>query len=123
MVTADLALARGVPVLAVPGSVRSSASVGTNRLLAEGATPVCDSSDILTALSLQPPDPRAAAAQRPPPPTGLQLVLDAVDWFPTSPNVILDRTGLAPPEAAAALAQLERSGWVRWQGGWWERAP
>lgn len=43
---------RGRPVGAVPGSVRSPASSGTNELLAHGAFPVRDSTDVLVALSL-----------------------------------------------------------------------
>lgn len=43
---------RGIPVGAVPGSVRSPASAGTNALLADGAFPVRDTADVLVALSL-----------------------------------------------------------------------
>ena len=42
--TVDAALARGVAVGAVPGSIRSPTSEGTNALLAEGAFPVCAAS-------------------------------------------------------------------------------
>ncbi len=44
---------RGRPVGAVPGSIRSPASSGTNGLLADGAFPVRDTADVLTALSLE----------------------------------------------------------------------
>ena len=50
--TVDAAMERGVPVGAVPGSIRSPTSEGTNALLAEGAFPVCSAGDILVALSL-----------------------------------------------------------------------
>lgn len=50
--TVDAALARDVPVMAVPGSVRSPASAGTNELLAAGAAPARDVDDVLVALSL-----------------------------------------------------------------------
>jgi DNA processing protein len=50
--TVAAALARGVTVSAVPGSVRSPASAGTNRLLVEGAVPVRDVDDVLTAVEL-----------------------------------------------------------------------
>ena len=45
--TVDAAMDRGVPVGAVPGSIRSATSEGTNALLADGAFPVCSSGDIL----------------------------------------------------------------------------
>ena len=70
--TVDAAVDRGVPVGAVPGSIRSATSEGTNALLADGAFPVCSTGDILVALSLggAPVDvpPAAAAAGRPAPP-------------------------------------------------------
>src|SRR6202011_3567041 len=50
--TVEAAVARGVPVGAVPGSIRSATSEGTNALLADGAFPVCSTADILVALSL-----------------------------------------------------------------------
>ncbi len=44
---------RGRAVGAVPGSIRSPASCGTNALLADGAFPVRDTADVLMALSLE----------------------------------------------------------------------
>ncbi|MGH9302614.1 MAG: DNA-processing protein DprA, partial [Acidimicrobiales bacterium] len=48
--TVESAMRRGRPVLAVPGSIRSPASLGTNRLLRDGAIPALDVEDILVAL-------------------------------------------------------------------------
>ncbi len=50
--TVEAALRRGTEVAAVPGSVHSSASVGTNTLLHEGATPVRGAQDVLDALGM-----------------------------------------------------------------------
>jgi DNA processing protein len=50
--TARAAAARGVPVGAVPGSVRSPASAGTNDLLADGCFVVRDVADVLVAVGL-----------------------------------------------------------------------
>jgi DNA processing protein len=50
--TADAAARRSIPVCAVPGSVKSRASDGTNALLVDGCTPVRDATDVLVALSL-----------------------------------------------------------------------
>ncbi len=50
--TAEAAARRSIPVCAVPGSVRSPASAGTNGLLVDGCTPVRDVDDILTAVAL-----------------------------------------------------------------------
>ena len=64
---AEAAAAAGVTVAAVPGSVRSSASVGTNRLLAEGAQLVRDAGDVLGLLSLaaRPPEIRPPEVRPP----------------------------------------------------------
>lgn len=70
--TVDEALQRDRPVLAVPGSVLSPASRGTNALLVDGAGPVRDAVDVLAALGHPVPgaltgtsrvrDPEAAVA-------------------------------------------------------------
>ncbi len=50
--TAEAAARRSIPVCAVPGSVRSRASAGTNALLVDGCIPVRDATDVLVAVSL-----------------------------------------------------------------------
>jgi DNA processing protein len=50
MLTVAAAADRGIDVLAVPGSVTSSSSVGTNQLLHEGASPARHAGDVLAAL-------------------------------------------------------------------------
>lgn len=50
--TVSSAIERGRQVMAVPGSVTSSASVGSNQLLADGCAPVTGAHDILDALAL-----------------------------------------------------------------------
>ena len=50
MHTVDEAVARDRPVFAVPGPVTSAASAGTNRLIAEGAAPLCATGELLEAI-------------------------------------------------------------------------
>ena len=50
--TAEAAARRSIPVCAVPGSVKSRASQGTNELLVDGCAPVRDAEDVLVAISL-----------------------------------------------------------------------
>jgi len=52
LLTADECLDRDRPLYAVPGSVTSAASDGTNSLLVDGATPARNANDILDGLSL-----------------------------------------------------------------------
>lgn len=56
MITARLATEYNRELLAVPGSIFSSLSAGTNRLIKQGATPVSKSEDILEALSIAIPE-------------------------------------------------------------------
>ncbi len=50
LITADWAAKHGRPVMAVPGSVRSRASVGSNRLIQDGAYLACSAQDVLSFL-------------------------------------------------------------------------
>ena len=107
--------------MAVPGSPRCAASVGTNQLLRDGAAPVTAVDDVLTMLGLDhrrqgelPFDPR-------PLPSGDQaLVLSACEVEPRTLDTIAASTGLSLVDAALAAARLERSGWLVEAGGWFE---
>ena len=46
------ALEQGRPILSVPGNIDRPASVGTNNLIKEGATPITETADILRALNM-----------------------------------------------------------------------
>jgi DNA processing protein len=119
--TVEGAIERGTPVMAVPGSVRSPASVGTNALLSEGCQPVRDADDVLAALDLE----RAGQPAPPPPPPGLTgdetAVLRALDWQATATCEVLRRTGMGLEQVAILLTRLEDAGLVRAGDGWWER--
>ncbi len=120
--TVRAAAERGVPVMAVPGPVRSPASAGTNRLLSEGCAPACEGADVLVALSLETVGSPTRTDHRPAPGPEDAPVLEAVGWEATSTEQVLVRTGLTPSRLAVALTHLEVGGWVRNLGGWWERA-
>lgn len=47
LITADAALEQGREVMAVPGNITSAVSVGTNRLIRDGAVPVLEPADLL----------------------------------------------------------------------------
>ena len=121
--TVRAAIERGITVMAVPGSVRSPSSVGTNRLLADGAAPVTDVDDVLVALSLEGRAPGAGAAGGFAADAELvdDPVLAAVDWTPTATEEVLRRTGLSIVQTTTQLTRLEVRGLVRRRGGWWER--
>jgi DNA processing protein len=129
MYTVEAAAARGIPVGAVPGSIRSPTSEGTNALLADGCFPVCAVSDILVALSLQgvapppPPSPKSAASQgRGAMDLGADRALfDALSSDPVPLDQLARHTGLEISALCGGLERLARAGVARDVGGWWER--
>lgn len=121
MHTVEEAQRRGIPVMAVPGSVRSPAAAGTNALLAEGCHPVADVADVLVALGLGCGQRRARGERRPAPDPMGNEVLEAFDWEPATLDHLAVRTGRSLPELAVALEALQAAGWVRLEGGWYER--
>ncbi|HEX5456084.1 MAG TPA: DNA-processing protein DprA [Candidatus Saccharimonadales bacterium] len=56
--TADFALEAGIPVLAVPGNIKSPSSMGTNNLLKSGAIMASNEQDIFDALKITPERPK-----------------------------------------------------------------
>lgn len=113
LLTVEQAIRRGVDVMAVPGSLRNGAAVGTNRLLADGCAPVCDVGDVTTALGLDTSRTGRAAVRFDDPldATGGE-VLAAVDDGPTSLDEVVARTGRSVGEVSAELSRLELRGLV-----------
>lgn len=114
-ITADRALDYGRPVLAIPGSRRNPAAAGCNALLADGAQPLLDPSDVLVALGLTPGGRRLWAsapstADRPPASAAATAVLKALAGEAAHPDQLASRTGLDPGQVALAVEELAASG-------------
>jgi len=134
--TVKAAAQRGVAVTAVPGSVRSAASSGTNALLVDGASPVRDVDDVIAVLELaiaghpeiarvRPHRPssqaeRSEGATGAPNPVAAK-VLQALDQDPVSLDTVVGRCGLSLGEVALALEQLTDCELAASEGGWWSR--
>jgi DNA processing protein len=105
----------------VPGSPRNRAAAGTNALLRDGAAPVTGVDDVLLALGLDTRRAAAASFDPRPLPRGVEAdVLTACRDDPRTLDDVVVTLGLSMTDAAMALARLERSGWVRESGGWFE---
>lgn len=114
LLTVDEAVRRDRQVMAVPGSVRNPAAVGTNELLAAGCAPVCDVDDVLVALGLGPgvASTTGADAVSPPVPAHLAEVHGAIDDGPTSVDQLVARVERPVLEIVTHLAELVAGGWV-----------
>jgi DNA processing protein len=135
--TVKAAIDRGTLVAAVPGSIRSSASMGCNALLVDGAAPVRDVDDVMAAVELavsgrpEIVPPRTAVApsavldegptpRRPSSPVASRTFV-ALDQDPASLDTIVRRSGLPLADVAVALEQLAEAGLATGSGGWWCR--
>ncbi|MCU1356705.1 MAG: dprA [Acidimicrobiales bacterium] len=129
ILTAGEAVARNVPVLAVPGHPTAPASAGTNDLIADGAILARDIEDVLVAVGrggaldvvggpvgegegdgLRPPDGPDEAAV---------LAVLGVDALVL--DEVLARAGLSLADGSLALAGLEAKGLLERRGAWFER--
>ena len=132
--TAEAAARRSIPVCAVPGSVYSRSSSGTNELLVDGCTPVRDVDDVLAAVALArqgrgmlPAAPvdvkRRREASRSAPTDRVQRsVWEAVDDTPTPVETVLLRTDLSLAALTMAGEELIEAGLLTAGAGWWARA-
>jgi DNA processing protein len=115
------AVRRDRPVMAVPGPIRSPASAGSNRLLADGCAPVCGLDDVLVALGLSPGRSRPARERRAEPDADGHRVLDALGWQAANLEQLAVRTGIAVGPLLVTLERLRAAGWVDGRDGWFER--
>jgi len=133
LITADAALEQGRDVLAVPGNITSHTSVGTNRLIRDGAIPVLEVEDLLglypeagespngdgatNRRTVEPPEPDLTLT-----PTE-QRILGVMGTAPALVDELAARAEVPVPEALSALFTLELAGRVeQWSGGRFARA-
>jgi DNA processing protein len=113
---------RGRTVMAVPGPVRSPASLGPNQLLSEGCPPCRDHEDVLVALGLATESAGGGAEDR-----GLSLtlpaaaVLDAFEWTSSTVDDLARRSGCDVATVSVALSELLEARQIRPRGGLFER--
>ena len=117
LITANYALEQGREVLAVPGSILSAQSRGTNRLIADGAIPVCSAEDILQALNLEWLDSQREVQRIAPENPLEQAILDALRDGPRHVDDLGRTLDLDAATVTSTLAFLELKGHVRAVGG------
>lgn len=110
LITAEQALAQNREVFAIPGSILSPASQGTNRLIQEGAKLVRNYTDILQELNLTIVVRQAEIGQFSPANNVESAILGQLSSEPNHIDEICRRSGLSMPEVSSALAMLELKG-------------
>ena len=104
----------GKPVFAVPGSIYSPDSAGTNRLLHEGrARAACSGADLVQALGLQASAAPEAEIRQPDPMTDTERrVLACVGPQPLGVEELCVRSGLPTASLLSTLMKLQLTGRV-----------
>jgi len=111
LITVGHALDLGVEVFAVPGSIDSPQSEGTNRLVRDGAGVVVSIEELLRALNLT-DDAAPAAARMAALPPAFQALLEAMGPESATVDQLARAAGLDVSVALGALASLEMEGWA-----------
>lgn len=116
LITANFAVQENRDVLAIPGPITSSNSMGTNLLIKQGATPVTETKDILEALGVE--QVTEETRER-----GSQLneeerkIFDALKEESLHVDGIIEQTGLAAAALNTLLTTMELEGKIRHLGG------
>ena len=116
-ITADFAAEQGRDVFAVPGSILTNASAGTNELIQDGAKLVTQPEDILEELNLMMVSQQVEARQALPADETEATLLSNLSSEPTHVDEIRQRVQMPVSEVTSALALMELKGMVRQVGG------
>lgn len=116
LITAHQAAEQNREVFAVPGSILSLASEGTNRLIQEGAKLVRNYADILEELNLTIVAQQAEIKEFSPASEVESAILKQLSSEPNHIDEICRRSGLTMPEVSSTLAMLELKGMAKQVG-------
>lgn len=116
LMTARLALEYGREVMAVPGQALSEKSVGTNRLIKDGACLIENADDVAAALSLE-KAPVSRTEKEDSPAAALtgdeSLIWRALEMEPVHIDRLIEKTGIGVMRASSLLLEMEFKGLVR----------
>lgn len=117
LITANYALEQNRDVFAVPGNINSRASVGTNRLIQQGAKLVASVQDILDELNLT-MAPQQMVVQMAMPESEEEAKLYALlTPEPSHVDDLCRNSGMSSAEVSSTLAIMELKGMVQQVGG------
>jgi len=116
MITAHLALEQNREVFAVPGSILSPASRGTNHLIQEGAKLVRGYTDILEELNLTAVAQQMELTELLPTTETESMLLKQLSAEPTHIDEVCRSSGLPVATVSSTLAMMELKGLVKQTG-------
>jgi len=116
MITAHIALEQNREVFAIPGSILSPASKGTNHLIQEGAKLVRDCTDILEELNLVTAAQQLEMKEIIPASDTESSLLKQLGAEPTHIDEVCRNSGLPVSTVSSTLAMMELKGLVKQVG-------
>jgi DNA processing protein len=116
MITAHMALEQNREVFAIPGSILSPASRGTNRLIQEGAKLVREYVDILEELNLTTVARQIEMREILPESETESVLLKQLSAEPSHIDEVCRRSGLPAATVSGTLAMMELKGLVKQVG-------
>ena len=117
LITAKFAAEQGREVFAVPGNIHAPQSMGTNRLIQQGARPLLDLQEILEMLNLTQVTMQLEARTVLPADATEAQLLKVLSSEPRHVDEIRNQTGMPIEKVSATLALMELKGMVRQVGG------
>ena len=117
LITAAFAAEQGREVLAVPGSIFSPKSKGTNALIRDGATPVAAAEDVLAELQPGREPRQLTVADIVPLDETERALLNVLSSEPIHIDEVAREASLPMSLVSSALAMMELKGIVRQLGG------
>jgi DNA processing protein len=116
MITARMALEQNREVFAIPGSILSPVSRGTNHLIQEGAKLVRDYTDILEELNLTTVARQMEMREILPESDTESILLKQLSAEPTHIDEVCRSSGLSAATVSSTLAMMELKGMVKQVG-------
>lgn len=117
LITAEFAVDQGREVFAVPGSILTPQSEGTNHLIEQGARPLLKMSEILDVLKLEQIPEKQLHLKMNPMNTSERKLFASLSNEPIHIDEVCRITGLPINEVSATLTMMELKGLVSQVGG------
>lgn len=117
LITGDFALEQGREVFAVPGNIFRRKSMGTNKLIQQGAKPVLSVEDVLEELNLTMVSKQVEVRAVVPENETEATLLEYITAEPIHVDEIGEKSGLPIAQVSSTLALMELKGMVRQVGG------